>query len=85
MARRWIYLDCPVCRRRLDGPFSRFSGPIPYLHYRRGANHTGRACRLLIIPDPIGNAHEVREVPQGMTLEDALDRALAERGIREAA
>lgn len=76
MARRWIYLDCPACGKRLDGPFSRYSGPITHLHHRRGVGQGGRACRLLIIPDAIGHNHEVREVAPGVALEAALDEAL---------
>lgn len=85
MSRRWIYLDCPCCGKRLDGPFSRYSGPITHLHHRRGSGQGGRACRLLITPDPVGHAHEVREVPAGVTLEDALDEALSGVGLRRAA
>lgn len=86
MARNWIYLDCPRCKKRLDGPFSRYSGPITYLHHRKkGARDHRAACRLLITPDPVGHAHEVREVPAGVTLEDALDEALSGVGLRRAA
>lgn len=75
--RGFIYLNapCPVCEKRIRAPFSRTSGPVPYLHHN---SHSSKpACRLIVTPDPIGEAHSVVVVPPDTSIESALEEALA--------
>lgn len=67
------YITCPKCRRQIREPFSRLSGPVVYVHDRPNRSK----CRLVIHPDKMGNDHRVYEVPEDMSLESALVKALA--------
>jgi hypothetical protein len=64
---------CPKCHSLIREPFSRFSGPVPFVH------HVPRChARLIVHPNPTGHNHTVLRVPHKQSLEDALDYAVAE-------
>ena len=69
------YITCPRCRRQIREPFSRTSGPVPYVH---GRPHRS-ACRLIVFPDPNGDKHQVVIVPDDVRLEEALLQALQKK------
>lgn len=63
------YVTCPKCGERIRAPFSRLSGPVPFIHHtpaRRGA------CRLIVEPSVEGDTHRAEAVPDDVRLEDAL-------------
>lgn len=55
---------CPDCGKSIREPFSRFSGPVAFIH--------GRRCRLVVVPAQRGEQHQVIRVPRDQTLEQAL-------------
>lgn len=64
---------CPVCGEGILPPFSRLSGPVPFLHARPGR----RSCRLIIVPAPfLGAESRVIPVRESESLERALGREL---------
>lgn len=70
-----LYFTCTMCSEDIYHGFSRFSGPIKHFHYHQ-AKHQ-HPCRLIVIPDPVGDAHEIVQVPDEDSmdayLQDALD------------
>lgn len=71
-----VYIRCPSCYGNIRPPFARSSGPVPHVHQSR----SGCGARLIVIPDPDGSAHLVREVLPNESLEDALHAALVQFG-----
>ena len=65
------YLDCTECNQGISEPFSRYSGPVPFVH-----GHGARRCRLIVWPDPTGDDHRVWHVPHQLSLEDAIRSAV---------
>ena len=65
----WAYVLCPACGGHMRHPFSRFSGPVAYVHSRC-------ATKLIVTPDRYGKEHRAVVVPQGTSLEHALEQAL---------
>jgi hypothetical protein len=60
------YVTCPRCGQQIREPFSRSSGPVPYLHYGRGSK---RACRIIVHPDAVGEKHITGIIPEDVSLE----------------
>ncbi len=69
--RLWDYVRCPACAQIVREPFSRTSGPVVYIHRSR---YCGQS--LIVTPARQGSQHRVEMIPSGMTLEQALERAL---------
>jgi len=63
-----VYITCPVCNRKIDVPFSRTSGPVPFVHHK--SNRPG--CRLIVIPAE----RRAYQVSTNESLESALVREL---------
>lgn len=74
----FAYVTCPACRRLIRLPFSRSSGPVPYVHRDRNTE-----CRLVVHPDPVGENHNVLIVPDGVSIEIHCARYMLE--LRKAA
>jgi len=55
----------------ISDPFSRTSGPVLFVH-------RVRYCRraLIVTPAEHGEAHRVERIPDGVSLEQALEQAL---------
>lgn len=70
-----VYFTCPACEGDIYGGFSRLSGPVKHHHYRRDT--TLHPCRLIVVPDPVGGAHEIIEVPETDDMDAYLKRELA--------
>lgn len=73
----WTYIQCPHCRTWMGSPFARMRVPVTNTH-RTVADPHGRRCRVIVVPDPAGTAHEVHLVPAGERYEDAMQRILME-------
>lgn len=68
---RYTYIDCPSCKQGIAQPFSRYSGPIPFVH-----SHGNRRCRLIVWPEPNGGEHRAWELPGNVSLEDGVNQAV---------
>ena len=55
--------------------FGRLSGPVDATHNRRAGQNRlhGKPCRLIVIPDPVGDNHRFLEVPDDKRLADVLE------------
>lgn len=69
-----LYFTCIACGGDIYPGFSRLSGPVKHLHYHR-ARHK-QPCRLIVVPDPVGDEHEMIEVPDEDSMDDYLQREL---------
>jgi hypothetical protein len=72
-----VYVTCPACRRKIEEPFQRYSGPVVFVH-RHGKKPP---ARLIVTPDPHGEDHRVQHVRNDVSLEDALVWVLKAGGL----
>ena len=63
-----VYLDCPVCGRQIDEPFSAHGGPQAVTHQHSRV----RNARLNVVPKD----HKVFVVPDRESMEQALLREM---------
>ncbi len=68
------YVSCPRCHQRVREPFlpAEATYRVAVIHSRRGR----ASCRLLVTVHPSGRT-EVEGVPEDVSLEDALKKAVA--------
>lgn len=68
-----VYVDpCPVCGEGIPDPFVAGIGPVPFVHRR--SHH--RNCRLIVWPSSNGSSPRAYEVPENVSLEDAVTAAV---------
>lgn len=72
-----VSVHCPHCGSVIDGPFYRAPIRLPvcktHSHGRRA--HAPR-CRVIVVIDPIGERHDVHQVRDGESKEQALERVV---------
>ena len=68
----YVYVTCISTGRRIEEPFARNSGPVAFVHRVRRRNN----IRLIVTPDPENENHRVDQVPDWVSLEDALTKAI---------
>ncbi len=66
---------CPLCNQRMKNVFARMSGPVDGTHRRRAGQNRlhGKPCRVIVIPDPVGDNHRILPVPDNIRLADMLE------------
>lgn len=75
----WVRdIPCPHCGGVIDTPLPRQRTAIANTHnpnkHRSGARVP--LCRVVVVPDPIGEAHQVHRVPDGVDRETVMQRVL---------
>lgn len=70
--RLWVYVHCPHCNRMMQRPFARLRVAVTDSH---GARY-GQACRVVVVPDPVGDDHQVHLVPEQMSFEEMMQQVL---------
>lgn len=66
-------IRCPYCGWLIEGPFYRAKIPVAKTHSPAGKPHAAR-CRVIVVPDPVGERHEVHKVHDGESKEQAMER-----------
>lgn len=56
-------------------PFARIRVPVTNTH-PKGTDPHGKRCRVVVLPDPDGDHHEVHRVADGQRFEDVMQTLL---------
>ena len=65
---------CPHCGSAIDGPFYRAPIPLPVCKTHAPRRPHAPRCRVIVVIDPMGERHEVHQVRDGESKEQALER-----------
>lgn len=69
-----VSVHCPHCGSVIDGPFYRASIRLPVCKTHAPRRSHAPRCRVIVVIDPTGERHEVHQVRDGESKEQALER-----------
>lgn len=71
-------IPCPHCGGMIDTPMARDRTAIANTHNpnKHRPGHRVPLCRVIVVPDPAGNAHQVHRVPDGVEPKTVMQRVL---------
>lgn len=71
----WCNIRCPYCGAVMPQPFARLRVAVSAPH-NNPSNPHGTRCRVIVVPDPVGENHQVTKVPHGVEAYTVMQRVL---------
>lgn len=71
-----VSVHCPHCGSVIDGPFHRTSSRFAVCKTHAPRRPHAPRCRVIVVIDPLGERHEVHQVRDGESKEQALERVV---------